>query len=356
MVIAFFICWMPLQVFRIIYYYHSMTIPATKLDSVANYAKTLCGFLIFRIYWLLGNISVCVVILKTKKLQTATNYYLFSLAVADLLIIIFSLIPWTMKTLLEKDILKGYICVVKKVASKTGYFAALLTIIAFSVERYIAVCHPFMTYQISQLSKTVKVIIAFWIVAFCLALPKAFYTPCFGNIDGFEPVIDAYKIHLELLLFVTYILSMTIIIILYTLIGFRLKRAKKIASTNSIDQNKIIKMLVAVVVALLICWTPTRIYRFYIFYLKVDKEKIEIEKDVVNYYFRKITRALYYFVSTTINPILYNIMSKNFREGFKKTFFCWKLDDSAVNSGDTEEESVRSTGFFKKSLKNLLGD
>lgn len=113
---------------------------------------------------------------------------------------------------------------------------------------------------------------------------------------------------------------------------------------------------VAVVVALLICWTPTRIYRFYIFYLKVDKEKVEIEKGVVNYYFRKITRALYYFVSTTINPILYNIMSKNFREGFKKTFFCWKTNDSALNSGNTEEESIKSTSFFKKSFKNLLGD
>ncbi|KRT81605.1 G protein-coupled receptor [Oryctes borbonicus] len=190
---------------------------------------------------LLGNISVCLVILKNKTLHTSTNYYLFSLAIADLLIIIFSLIPWTMKTLLRRDVLKVYICVGKKVASKMGYFAALLTILAFTIERYLAVCHPFLVYNVSKLSRTVKIIIIFWVIAFGLALPKAFYTPCFGHID--EPVIDAYKIHLELLTFITYIVSMAIIIVLYLLIGLRLRNSAKMSSTNTIDQNKVIKIL-----------------------------------------------------------------------------------------------------------------
>ncbi|GJQ87440.1 putative serpentine type 7TM GPCR chemoreceptor Srsx [Trypoxylus dichotomus] len=306
---------------------------------------------------LLGNISVCFVILKNKVLHTSTNYYLFSLAIADLLIIIFSLIPWTMKTLLRKDVLKGYICVGKKVLSKMGYFAALLTILAFSIERYLAVCHPFLVYKISKLSRTVKIIIVFWVIAFCLALPKAFYTPCFGNIDGFEPVIDAYKIHLELLIFVTYIVSMSIIIVLYVLIALRLKHASKVASTNAIDQKKVTYMLAAVVIALLICWTPTRVYRFYIFYWTVDREKIEIEKTAVNYYFRKITRALYYFVSTTINPILYNIMSTKFRDAFKKTLLCQNENDASKNASDnTAEESMQSVSFSKKPAKERIGD
>lgn len=37
----------------------------------------------------LGNISVCVLIVRHPGLHTATNYYLFSLAVSDLLLLLF---------------------------------------------------------------------------------------------------------------------------------------------------------------------------------------------------------------------------------------------------------------------------
>lgn len=40
-----------------------------------------------------GNISTCIVIAKNKIMHTATNYYLFSLAVSDLLLLISALPP-----------------------------------------------------------------------------------------------------------------------------------------------------------------------------------------------------------------------------------------------------------------------
>ncbi|CAB3246969.1 unnamed protein product [Arctia plantaginis] len=36
-----------------------------------------------------GNVSVCVVIVKHPAMHTATNYYLFSLALSDLLLLLF---------------------------------------------------------------------------------------------------------------------------------------------------------------------------------------------------------------------------------------------------------------------------
>lgn len=40
---------------------------------------------------IIGNIVTCVVILKNKYLHTTTNYYLFSLAISDLLLLTFGL-------------------------------------------------------------------------------------------------------------------------------------------------------------------------------------------------------------------------------------------------------------------------
>lgn len=47
----------------------------------------------------IGNVCVCVVIVKHPGLHTATNYYLFSLAVSDLLLLLFGEYSYTHTTL-----------------------------------------------------------------------------------------------------------------------------------------------------------------------------------------------------------------------------------------------------------------
>lgn len=49
---------------------------------------SICYFIIF-ITGILGNVITCVVIAKNKTMHTATNYYLFNLAVSDFLVLIF---------------------------------------------------------------------------------------------------------------------------------------------------------------------------------------------------------------------------------------------------------------------------
>lgn len=49
---------------------------------------SVCYFIIF-VTGILGNVVTCVVIAKNKTMHTATNYYLFNLAVSDFLVLIF---------------------------------------------------------------------------------------------------------------------------------------------------------------------------------------------------------------------------------------------------------------------------
>lgn len=49
---------------------------------------TLFNALIF-VTGIVGNISVCIVIIRNSSMHTATNYYLFSLAISDLTLLIF---------------------------------------------------------------------------------------------------------------------------------------------------------------------------------------------------------------------------------------------------------------------------
>ena len=46
-------------------------------------------YLVIFISGVVGNAAVCLVIVKNKSMHTATNYYLFSLAISDLMILVF---------------------------------------------------------------------------------------------------------------------------------------------------------------------------------------------------------------------------------------------------------------------------
>jgi hypothetical protein len=71
----------------------------------------------------IGNIAVCLVIVKNKSMHTATNYYLFSLAISDLMILVlgesalFGLILYNPLTMNDTDfmmlVLRKYTCSIR---------------------------------------------------------------------------------------------------------------------------------------------------------------------------------------------------------------------------------------------------
>uniref|UniRef100_A0A1A9WU44 G-protein coupled receptors family 1 profile domain-containing protein n=1 Tax=Glossina brevipalpis TaxID=37001 RepID=A0A1A9WU44_9MUSC len=99
---------------------------------------------------ILGNLITCIVISRNKFMHTATNFYLFNLAISDLILLLSGMPQdlynlWYPYSYPFTDIP----CVMESVLSETAANATVLTITAFTVERYIAICHPF-----SQSSQT----------------------------------------------------------------------------------------------------------------------------------------------------------------------------------------------------------
>ncbi|ENN78959.1 hypothetical protein YQE_04578, partial [Dendroctonus ponderosae] len=64
---------------------------------------------------------------------------------------------------------------ISTVISNASY-VSVLTVVAFSTERYIAICYPLYLRAISGLQRAVWVIAGLWIVSFFCALPFAAYT------------------------------------------------------------------------------------------------------------------------------------------------------------------------------------
>lgn len=213
---------------------------------------------------IVGNVSTCVVIGRNKHMHTATNYYLFSLAVSDILLLLSGLPAETFSLWSKHTYVFGEcFCILKGFVAETSANATVLTITAFTVERYVAICHPFRAHSLSKLSRAIRLIMLVWLVSMGLAVPLAIQ---FGVIYEKRPCLDTSACTLKSLVFekafivsscVVFVLPMTIIIVLYVLIGLKLRLSGRMTgkrpsvnsdrevsrSRASSHQKHVIKML-----------------------------------------------------------------------------------------------------------------
>lgn len=199
----------------------------------------------------IGNISTCIVIAKNKAMHTATNYYLFSLAISDLLLLITGVPPeiyifWSR----YPYIFGSLFCFLRGLFAETSSNASILTITAFTVERYLAICHPFLSHTMSKLSRAIKLIVLIWLLSVGLAIPQAMPLEVTGKCPTCMVRETIIEHAFEVSTFVFFIAPMTLITVLYILIGLKLKSSrtmKKRISTNARVQSKssrkVIKML-----------------------------------------------------------------------------------------------------------------
>ncbi|XP_014475725.1 PREDICTED: neuromedin-U receptor 2-like [Dinoponera quadriceps] len=285
---------------------------------------------------IIGNVSTCIVIARNKSMHTATNYYLFSLAVSDLLLLVSGL-PAEMYLVWCKYpyIFGEGFCVLRGLASETSANASVLTIAAFTVERYVAICHPFLSQTLSKLSRAIKLILVIWLVALSFALPQALQFGVVrhtGNPDmvmcTVKRIIISHSFELSTFLF--FVMPMCLITVLYALIGLKLRKSNmmknvRVESTRrhhpGRSSRRVLKMLVAVVIAFFICWAPFHVQRLIAIYGTNTEDHITSNGPWMEFLYLLMTyvSGVLYYVSTTINPILYNIMSNKFRMAFMET-------------------------------------
>nr|XP_037871108.1 neuropeptide receptor A25 isoform X1 [Bombyx mori] len=289
----------------------------------------------------IGNVCVCVVIVKHPGLHTATNYYLFSLAISDLLLLMFGLpndlsVYWH-----QYPYSLGLVfCKLRALISEAATYVSVLTISAFSLERYLAICHPLHVYAMAGLTRASRIILILWIISVVCASPFAVYTdityrdypPNSGNIsvDSAFCALMASSPLLELSSIFFFFIPAVLILCLYVRMGLHIRSTRLTEKTKlgllnghvhgetrqAKSRKAIIRMLAAVVIAFFVCWAPFHVQRvFYVYGYSLP------HYHVINEHLFNVAGALYY-VSATVNPILYNVMSGRYRHAFRETLLC----------------------------------
>ncbi|XP_030576091.1 dopamine receptor D4 related sequence [Archocentrus centrarchus] len=139
-----------------------------------NYLALVLGVPLILII-ILGNVLVCLSVLTERSLKTATNYFIISLAVADLLLAVLVLPLYVYSEFLGGIwTLSTYICDALMTMDVMLCTASILNLCAISVDRYIAVVVP-LKYNRNQFSvRQLALITATWVLSLGVASPVIF--------------------------------------------------------------------------------------------------------------------------------------------------------------------------------------
>ncbi|XP_022249259.1 muscarinic acetylcholine receptor DM1-like [Limulus polyphemus] len=180
-----------------------------------------------------GNIMVMISFKMDKQLQTISNYFLLSLAIADLWIGLISMPLFTMYTLLGFWPLGPMICDTWLAFDYLNSNASVLNLLIISFDRYFSVTRP-LTYRARRTTKRAAFMIACaWVISLVLWPPWIYSWP---YIEGQRKVAEGecFIQFLETNLYVTFgtaiaafYLPVTVMCILYWRIWRETEQRKK---------------------------------------------------------------------------------------------------------------------------------
>ncbi|KFW09643.1 putative G-protein coupled receptor 19, partial [Eurypyga helias] len=276
--------------------------------------------MVLGVLWLvsvLGNSLVCLVIHRSRKTQSTTNYFVVSMACADLLVS-FASTPFVLLQLTYgRWRLGNVLC---KLVRYTQYLTPgvqIYVLLSICVDRFYTIVYP-LSFKVSR-EKAKKMILASWLFNAVLASPTFFFYSSnshhhcnFFLPDSWEGAVYG-SIHLS----VVFVIPSLLIILFYQKVikyiwrigtdGRTVRRTMNIVPRTKV---KTIKMFLALNLVFLLSWLP-----YYVAQLWHPQETDYRSSSLLFLVIIWIS-----FSSSASKPTLYSIYNANFRRGMKETF------------------------------------
>ncbi|NXO49463.1 OPRM protein, partial [Aramus guarauna] len=294
--------------------------PAGGGPSVVTAIAIMALYSVVCVVGLFGNFLVMYVIVRYTKMKTATNIYIFNLALADALAT--STLPFQSVNYLMGTWPFGTIlCKIVISIDYYNMFTSIFTLCTMSVDRYVAVCHPVKALDFRTPRNAKIVNVCNWILSSAIGLPVMFMATTkyrHGSIDctlTFSHPAWYWENLLKICVFIfAFIMPVLIITVCYGLMILRLKSVRMLSGSKEKDRNlrRITRMVLVVVAVFIVCWTPIHIYVI----IKALVNIPETTFQTVSWHF---CIALGY-TNSCLNPVLYAFLDENFKRCFRE--FC----------------------------------
>lgn len=301
----------------------SISTPTVQAVETVFYAMVL----------LLGvtcNFLVIVIVYKNRALRTPANFFIANMALADFVVPIF-LVPYVMVQIYEGNgtwIIKGpfgaFMCKLVPFTIDISLMVSIHSLVLVAMERFYAVIRP-MRAAIRSTRRCFIIIALAWFMAvmFHVAYWVNFITidvngvqKCTYSWAPLDHLAITKRLYVAIFL-LFYAFPLTAITLLYCIIIYKLKK-QRIPGTRYghmiINRQKRIvntfRMVMTVVLAFFVCWTPEKLSTVLIIYHYNFKPPcLLIRSDI-------IVHALAYS-NCAITPIIYFVFNENYKNGLK---------------------------------------
>uniref|UniRef100_A0A665T689 Si:dkey-148a17.5 n=1 Tax=Echeneis naucrates TaxID=173247 RepID=A0A665T689_ECHNA len=281
-----------------------------------------------------GNLLVIWTILRYVKQRSHTVVLILHLAVADLLVLI--TLPLWIYSLARSWVFGQASCIALVYIISACMLSSIFFITLMSVERFLAVCHPFMMMRWKTESALNKSIMFLWLLAFLLGVPALLTQPleetgteqCFMR--EFSSVTQAI-VFLCLETLGGFVLPFIILSICYCLIAAQLRRMRYKTKQKSMI------LVYAVVSAFALCWLPYHIINIIdlICILKSGKEHECVPENIV------FGSGALVFISSSVNPVLYAFFAKNLKGSLEESRLVRLFQEMATHTSKLRELVVQ---------------
>ncbi|XP_060680209.1 thyrotropin-releasing hormone receptor-like [Hemiscyllium ocellatum] len=331
---------------------------------------------------IVGNVLVVFVVLSTKHMRTPTNCYLVSLAVADLVVLIAAGLPNITNTIYGSWVYGYTGCLTITYLQYLGVNVSSCSITAFTIERYIAICHPMKAQFICTTSRAKKIILLVWTSTSLYCMMWLFLLDIkHTSYKGMTVVVCDYKVSRKFYLpiyfldfFLFYIAPLVLATVLYWMIsrilflnpihtdptesnkhqrggsmGHQQTSDTFTPNSTATSRKQVTRMLAVVVILFALLWMP---------YRTLVVINSFLSQPFTNPWILLFCRVCIY-LNSAVNPIIYNLMSQKFRAAFRKLYTCEaKLSekqasyDVALNNS-LKEPSHGSPDHFNTELEDI---
>ena len=311
-----------------------------ELDCVRMSTNAVIAFEVVTPFILLagvtGNFIVCCLIISNKKLRTSFNYLLLNLAVSDLCCSVLGFLFFAGQIRnhylndgsLARTNVEGVICKVTTIIIDLTTKNCALTLAAISTDRFLAIVHPWRHKTATVKRRNIRILLAvIWFVALIASLPMMLLmakTP--NNFQGTSVALclaflindNGFKVVAFVDLIASYIIPMGIIlrtslaIIRHLWCHCSQRQSKETSQMLLKSRKRITRIVFSVIIAFNVFWLPWAILQGSLLIGAIQ----EISDNTF------VIMFILVLSSASVNPILYSLQSRLFRNGVKKMFRC----------------------------------
>lgn len=278
--------------------------------------------LVFGILWLvsiLGNALVCLVIHRSRRTQSTTNYFVVSMACADLLMS-FGCAPFILLQVASgRWPLSAAACKVVRYVQHLCPGVQVYVLLSIAVDRFYTIVYP-LSFKVSR-EKAKKMILASWLFDAAFVSPSLLFygatSAGSSHCDFFLPDSWGSVAYAAVHLLFGFLVPVVLILSFYQRVvryvwrisadGHTVRRTMNIVPRTKVKTIKMFLMLNSV---FFLTWTP--------FYVSQLWHPADGPSRQGLLFFTAV--AWTSFSSTASKPTLYSVYNANFRRGMRETF------------------------------------